>query len=291
MNDAINLYNTAFYIPFLTNTPEGLKPILLDICVNQVDPLGMLLIAANRLNPSIPTPLSLVRARWFGDGVYVNNPQSAIPFPSQYTTTTSYADFQIHKSAIDTLYNSSPQALIDELSKVRLMYYSQIGNREKTSRNKVTFFNEWSIRTFAMAQFAKDISINRAQEYNYYHGINSEFYKRGGDFNFELKSAKDAQNTSIWYNKVASIALPKLLNVNPELNTNKNVNTTVPISDVSKVIYLGGNVFPDDETQIAAFNAQNKRDLSSFVTNTITDTKISIEDILIPTKFKDVHRG
>jgi hypothetical protein len=295
-NDAINLYNSAFYIPFLTNVPEGLKPILLDICSNQVDPLGMLLVAANRLNPSIPTPLSLVRARWFGEGVYVNNPQNVIPFPIQYTTTTSYADFQLHKSAIDTLYNSSSEALIDELSKVRLMYYSQISNREKTSRNKVTFFNEWSIRTFAMAQFAKDISINRAQEYNYYHGINSEFYKRGSNFSFDLKNAKDAQNTSIWYNKVASFTLLYLFNINPELNTNKNVNTTVPITDVNKIIYLGSGYSSEDDTQIAAFNAQNKRDISSIV---ITDviknyqkaTGSSIEDLLIPTKFKDVHRS
>lgn len=291
VNDAINLYNTAFYIPFLTNTPEGLKPILLDICVNQVDPLGMLLAAANRLNPSIGTKLSTVRARWFGNQTNYIIPESAITFPSQYTTTSSYSDFQIYKSAIDTLYNANPKALIDELSKVRLMYYSEANGKEKTSRNKVTFFTEWSVRTLAMAQFAKDISINRAQEYNYYHGINSEFYKRANNFSFELKSAKDSEESLLWFNKVANTAVPYLSDVNPELNTNKNVNTTVPITDVNKIILLGTNRSTDDDTQIAVFNAQNKRDLSSFVSTKITDTKLSIEDILIPTKFKDVHRS
>ena len=298
-DDAINLYNSAFYIPFLTDVPEGLKPILLDICVNQVDPLGMLLAAAYNLseNSAIPIPLSTVRVIWFGksEGLYIV-PQNTIPFPSQYTTTSSYSYFQTYKPAIDALYNANPKAFIDELSKVRLMYYSQANGKEKMSRNKVTFFTEWSIRTFAMAQFAKDISINKAQEYNYYHGINSEFYKRGSNFSFELKSAKDSEESSIWFNKVANTATTYLLNVNPEINTNKNVNTTVPISDVSKVIYLGGNILSDDETQIAAFNAQNKRDISSIV---ITDviknyqkaTGSSIEDLLIPTKFKDVHRG
>ena len=66
--------------------------------------------------------------------------------------------------------------------------------------NKVTFFTEWSIPTLAMAQFAKVISINRAQEYNYYHGINSEFYKRSTNFSFELKSAKDSEESLLWFN-------------------------------------------------------------------------------------------
>jgi hypothetical protein len=291
MNDAINLYNTAFYIPFLTDVPEGLKPILLDICVNQVDPLGMLIAAANRLDDAINMPLSSIRIRWFGGSMIYTVPQNTIPFPSQYTTTTSYSDFQTYKPAIFALYNANPKALIDELSKVRLMYYSEASGKEKTGRNKVTFFTEWSIRTFAMAQFAKDISINKAQEYNYYHGINSEFYKRGTNFSFELKSAKDSEESLLWFNKVGNNATPYLSNVNPELNTNKNVNTTLPITDVNKIILLGTNRFTDDDTQIAAFNAQNKRDLSSFVTTKITETKLSIEDILIPKKFKDVHRS
>lgn len=294
LNDAINIYKNAFYTPFLTNVPEGLKPILLDICVNQVDPLGMLLAAAYNVSEigAIPIPLSTVRAIWFGvsEGLYIV-PQNTIPFPSQYTTTSSYSYFQTYKPAIDALYNANPKAFIDELSKVRLMYYSRANGKEKMSRNKVTFFTEWSIRTLAMAQFAKDISINKAQEYNYYHGINSEFYKRGNNFSFELKSAKDSEESSIWFNKVGNNATSYLSNVNPELNTNKNVNTTVPITEVNNIILLGSNRSTDDDTQIAAFSAQTKRDLSSFVSTKITETKLSIEDILIPTKFKDVHRS
>jgi hypothetical protein len=291
LNDAINIYNSAFYTPFLSNTPEGLKPILLDICVNQVDPLGMLLATANRLNPAIPTPLTLIRAKWFGEGVYNSNPQNAIPFPSQYNTTTSYNDFQVFKPAIDTLYNANPKAFINELTKVRLMYYSLNANREKTSRNKITFFNEWSIRALAMAQFSKDIRENKQQQYSYYHGANAEFVKRGNNFSFELKSGKDAQNNLVWFNQVASFATPYLSDVNPDLNTNKNVNTTVPITDVNKIVLLGTNGNTDDDKEILNFYKQKKRDLSSVVNNIITESKVSIEDILIPTKFKDVHRS
>lgn len=315
LSSAVDIYKNAYYSSILENTPEGLKPILLDIAINQFDPLGILLFTASRIGANnVFYTINDIRDRWFGEGLYVGNAQKDIPYPSQYENTYSYIQYQNHINDIQALYDKNPKLFMDELSKSRIMYYSRVPNREKVNRNKITLFNEWSLRVIAVNQFAKDVYDKKYNEFDYYYNQNSVFFNNATKFSLEVDNSINSQNTIQWYNSIGNSISKYLKNVTSDEN---NVIQTVTNDYQGKEIYIGKENFSTYEyttiKEIADFNnvnyndyikenrgdgleilnikSQKKRELVKEVRTVLDESKLTLEEIIIPKKFKKLHRN
>lgn len=246
-DEAIELYKDSYY-DNVKILPLAMRPVALDIHVNQGDHIGLVIATAERLGGNIIHDYFDVSDIWFGEGIYVGDAQKRFESPVLYKQTKLYQEYSIYKSEVERIYNQDPERFLDELTKTRLMRYSRTDGRDTVgSLSGNILFQEWSWRSLAILQFTKDLLNNNVQSNSYYFGSGSIFVKNGINLSTNVNNASTPPSAfnETWFTVLRQEVSKWLVNV-PAISVLNPSNIESIVTNYCALTVDGINVSSSD---------------------------------------------